>query len=86
MPVTEHLAELVRALDAGWKQMAERLEPAGKDAKVSLDAQPDGRVRLNVEKLDAIGAAIVLWTTKYIDAAVEQLKPRGMSSGTRTAP
>lgn len=32
MPVTEHLAELGRALDAGWKQMAERLESAGKDA------------------------------------------------------
>ncbi|MGC0421190.1 hypothetical protein ABIA38_006723 [Embleya sp. AB8] len=49
MPVAERLAELVRALDAGWKQMAGRLQSAGKDAKVSLDVHPGGRVKLNVE-------------------------------------
>jgi hypothetical protein len=34
MPVTEHLAELVRGLDAGWKQLAERPEEAGPAAPV----------------------------------------------------
>jgi hypothetical protein len=51
MPVAEHL----KALDASWKQMAERLESAGKDAKVPLDVQPNERVKLNVEKLGALG-------------------------------
>ncbi|MEU7028938.1 Tn3 family transposase [Streptomyces sp. NPDC046275] len=37
MPVEEHLAALVTALDAAWKLMAERLEEAGKDAKVSIE-------------------------------------------------
>ncbi|SNT35775.1 hypothetical protein SAMN05216276_103670 [Streptosporangium subroseum] len=35
MPVEEHLAELVRGLDAGWKQLAERLEEAGPAANSS---------------------------------------------------
>lgn len=33
MPVTEHLAELVLGLDAGWKQLAEGLEEAGPAAR-----------------------------------------------------
>lgn len=48
MPVTEHLAELVRGLGAGWKQLAERLQEAGPAAKVSVEVQDDGRVKLNV--------------------------------------
>ncbi|QKZ20827.1 hypothetical protein HUT05_27860 [Streptomyces chartreusis] len=43
MPVEEHLAGLVSALDAAWKLMAERLEEAGKDAKVSIEVQSGGR-------------------------------------------
>lgn len=30
----EHLAQLTRGLDAAWRQMADRLEEAGADAKV----------------------------------------------------
>ena len=45
MPVEEHLAgSWCAALDAAWKQIAERLEEAGADAKVSIEVQPtDGR-------------------------------------------
>jgi hypothetical protein len=42
MPVEEHLAALVSALDAAWKLMAERVEEAGKEAKVSIEVQPNG--------------------------------------------
>jgi TnpA family transposase len=74
MPVTEHLAELVRALDAGWKQMAERLESAGKDAKVSLDVQPNGRVKLNVEKLGALGEPKSLtWLRKRVEKMLPKI-------------
>jgi hypothetical protein len=55
VPVEEHLAALVRALDAAWKQMAERLQEAGADAKVSIEVPPGGRAKLNVEKLGALG-------------------------------
>lgn len=80
MPVEEHLAELVRGLDAGWKQLAERLQEAGPAAKVSIEVQDNGWVKLNVDKLGALGLvldAIVLWTTRYIDAAVTQLRAEG---------
>ncbi|GAA3466279.1 hypothetical protein [Nonomuraea roseola] len=53
VPVEEHLADLVRGLDAGWKQLAERLEEAGPAAKVSIEVQDDGRVKLNVDETDA---------------------------------
>ncbi|MQY37095.1 hypothetical protein SRB17_50990 [Streptomyces sp. RB17] len=43
MPVEQHLAELVRGLDAGWKQLAMRLQEAGPAAKVSIEVQDDGR-------------------------------------------
>ncbi|WP_328661222.1 hypothetical protein [Streptomyces sp. NBC_00334] len=73
LPVTEHLAELVGALDAGWRQIAKRLESAGKDAKVSLDVLPNGRVKLNVEKLGALGEPKSLaWLRK----GVEKMPPK----------
>ncbi|MFL6054035.1 MAG: Tn3 family transposase [Actinoallomurus sp.] len=80
MPVEEHLAELVRGLDAGWKLLAERLAEAGPAAKVSIETTESGRVKLNVDKLGALGLvlnAVVLWTTRYIDAAVAQLRAEG---------
>lgn len=74
MPVTEHLAELVWALDAGWKQMAERLEAAGKDAKVSLDVLPNGRVKLNVEKIGALGEPKSLaWLRKRVEKMLPKI-------------
>ncbi|MFD5199672.1 DUF4158 domain-containing protein [Streptomyces sp. NPDC058375] len=56
MPVEEHLAELVRGLDAGWKQFTERLEEAEPAAKVSTEVQDDGRVKLNVDKLGRLAS------------------------------
>jgi TnpA family transposase len=55
MPVEEHLAELVRGLDAGWKQLLERLEEARPAAKVTIEVQDNGRAKLNVDKLGALG-------------------------------
>ncbi|MDG9701552.1 Tn3 family transposase [Streptomyces sp. DH37] len=71
---------LHRGLDAGWEQLAERLEEAGPAAKVSVEVQDDGRVKPNVDKPGALGLvlnAIVLRTTRYIDAAVTRLQAEG---------
>lgn len=43
MPVEEHLAALVTALDAAWRQTADRLETAGQDTKVTIEFPPGGR-------------------------------------------
>ncbi|GAA1731087.1 hypothetical protein GCM10009680_85050 [Streptomyces yatensis] len=73
MSVTEHLAELVRGLDAGWKQLAERLEEAGPAAKVSIEVQDDGRVKLNVDKLGALGEPKSL---TWLRQRVEKMLPK----------
>ncbi|MFJ2893540.1 Tn3 family transposase [Streptomyces sp. NPDC087218] len=73
MPVTEHLEELVRGLDAGWKQLAERLEEAGPAAKVSIEVQDDGRVKLNVDKLGALGKPKSL---TWLRGRVEKMLPK----------
>ncbi|MCG5121578.1 Tn3 family transposase [Streptomyces sp. T7(2022)] len=71
--VTEHLAELVRGLDAGWKQLAERLEEAGPAAKISIEVQDDGRVKLNVDKLGALGEPKSL---TWLRRRVEKMLPK----------
>jgi TnpA family transposase len=64
-PVEEHLAGRVRALDAAWQLMAERLEEAGQDAKLSFEVQPNGRLKLNVDRLGALGESESLkWLRK----------------------
>jgi hypothetical protein len=55
MPVEEHLAAVVSALDEAGKQMAERLESAGQDTKVTIEVPPGGRAKLNVSNLGALG-------------------------------
>ena len=55
MPVEQHLAELVRGLDAGWKLLTERLAEAGPATKVSIEVTESGRAKLNVDKLGALG-------------------------------
>lgn len=72
MPVTEHLAELVRGLDAGWKQLATRLEEAGPAAKVSIEVQDDGRVKLNAG-LGALGESNSL---TWLRQRVEKMLPK----------
>ncbi|GGW28958.1 hypothetical protein GCM10010340_03250 [Streptomyces griseoloalbus] len=74
MPVQEHLAELVRGLDAGWKQLAERLQEAGPAAKVSIEVQDDGRVKLNVDKLGALGEPKSLtWLRKRVEKMLPKI-------------
>jgi len=50
-----HLARQVIALDAAWKQAAARLGEAGDDARVRILPGPNGRARLHVDHLDALG-------------------------------
>ncbi|MCQ4083913.1 Tn3 family transposase [Streptomyces sp. RB6PN25] len=69
-PVTEHLAERVRALDAAWQLMAERLEEAGQDAKLSFEVQLNGRLKLNVDRLGALGESKSLRWLRRTTAAM----------------
>ncbi|GAA2593295.1 hypothetical protein GCM10010411_28010 [Actinomadura fulvescens] len=73
MPVEEHLAELVRGLDAGWKPLAERLAEAGPSARVSIETTDSGRVRLNVDKLGALGEPQSL---AWLCGRVEKMLPK----------
>jgi TnpA family transposase len=73
-----HLRELVDVLDATWKQMAERLEEAGDDAKISIEVQSNGRAKLNVEKLHALGEPKSL---KWLRERVEKMLPKTDLSG-----
>ena len=58
----------MRGLDAGWKQLADRLEEAGPAANVSIEVQDDGRVKLNVDKLGAFGESKSLtWLRKRVE-------------------
>lgn len=53
-PVQTHLRELTGALDAAWRQLADRLDEAGDDAKVRVEPAADGRMRLSVARLQAL--------------------------------
>jgi TnpA family transposase len=73
-PVAEHLAGRVRALDAAWQLMAERLEEAGQDAKLSFEVQPNGRLKLNVDRLGALGEPKSLrWLRKTTAAMLPKI-------------
>jgi SAM-dependent methyltransferase len=54
-PVEEHLAEMVTALDGGWRQLAQRIEEAGPDASVRVVPGDGGRMRLSVSRLEKLG-------------------------------
>ncbi|MFD0271350.1 Tn3 family transposase [Streptomyces sp. NPDC127106] len=70
----QHLRDLVAVLDAAWKQMAERLEEAGADAKISIEVQPNGRAKLNVEKLHALGEPKSLaWLRKRVEKMLPKI-------------
>ena len=69
-PVDEHLAGRVRALDAAWQLMAERLAEAGQDAKLSFEVQPNGRPKLNVARLGALGEPASLRWLRSTTAAM----------------
>lgn len=70
----EHLKELIGVLDATWKQMAERLAEAGDDAKISIEVQPNGRAKLNVEKLHALSEPKSLdWLRKRVEKMLPKI-------------
>ena len=72
--VEEHLAGRVRALDAAWQLMSERLEEAGQDAKLSFEIQPNGRLKLNVDRLGALGESKSLkWLRKTTAAMLPRI-------------
>jgi TnpA family transposase len=52
---SQHLAGLTRELDAAWRLLAGRMAEAGADAPVRLVPEDDGRIRLAVDRLEAIG-------------------------------
>ncbi|MDX3225445.1 hypothetical protein PV419_06930 [Streptomyces sp. ME19-01-6] len=70
----QRLGELIEVLDATWKQMAERLEEAGTDAKIGVEVQPGGRAKLNVEKLHALGEPKSLdWLRKRVEKMLPKI-------------
>jgi TnpA family transposase len=53
--VDAHLEEVTVELDAAWRQLADRIAEAGPDAGVQIEPDADGRMRLGVSRLDAVG-------------------------------
>jgi Tn3 transposase DDE domain len=51
----QHLAGLTQELDAAWRLLAGRMAEAGTGAPVRLVPEDDGRIRLAVDRLDAVG-------------------------------
>lgn len=54
-PAPVQLARPLVTLDAAWKQTAARLGEAGEDARARVLPGPDGRARLHVDHLEALG-------------------------------
>nr|WP_229819475.1 hypothetical protein [Streptomyces lateritius] len=58
----------------GRKQLAERLEEAGPAAKASIEVQDDGWVKLNVDKLGALGEPKPLtWLRKRVERMLPKI-------------
>jgi hypothetical protein len=73
-PAERHLSELTGGLDAAWRLLGQRLEEAGPDASVRIvRGDVDGRVKLAVERLDAVGEPASL---VQLRAAVAAMLPR----------
>ena len=51
----EGRAVLVQELDAAWRLLADRMAEAGANAPVRLVSEDDGRIKLAVDRLEAIG-------------------------------
>ena len=75
MPVGEHLASPSRGLDAAWRQMAERLDEAGADAKVEVVVPTDGGLpRLSVVNLGALDEPeSLIWLCKTTAAMLPRV-------------
>ncbi len=69
-PVHEHLSGQVALLDAAWSQMVDRLAEAGDTASVRIVPDAGGRVRLSVERLDALEIPESLTELRRLTAAM----------------
>ncbi|GAA3466120.1 hypothetical protein [Nonomuraea roseola] len=76
----EHLVGRVRALDAAWQLMAERLEEAGQDAKLSFEVQPGGRLKLNVDRIGALGESKSLRWPSVMQKRLARIYGHGTSA------
>src|ERR1019366_8611022 len=72
-PAPAHLARQLITLDAAWKQTAARLGEAGDDARARVVPGPNGRARLVVDHLDALGdPGSLVW----LRATAQTMMPR----------
>jgi TnpA family transposase len=69
-PAGRHLSGLVRELDAAWQLLAGRMAEAGTGAPVRLVPEDDGRIRLAVDRLEAIGEPASLTRLRETVAAM----------------
>lgn len=69
-PVEQHLAAYAAALDAAWRLLAQRITEAGPDASVRIVPGDGGRMRLSVEKLEALGEPAALVALRKTVAAM----------------
>lgn len=67
---TGHLREQVEVLDAAWRQLADRMTEAGTDASVRIVPGAEGRMRLSVERLDALDIPASLTELREVTAAM----------------
>ena len=72
-PAPAHLARQLITLDAAWKQTAARLGEAGDDARARVVPGPNGRARLHVDHLDALGETDSL---VWLRATAQAMLPR----------
>ncbi|MEU2639598.1 Tn3 family transposase, partial [Micromonospora fulviviridis] len=68
--VDEHLAACAATLDAAWRLLAQRIEEAGPDASVRIVPGEGGRMRLSVQKLEALGEPASLVALRKTVAAM----------------
>ena len=69
-PVQTHLRSQAAVLDAAWRQMADRLAEAGDTAIVRVVPDAEGRMRLSVERLDALDIPASLVELRELTAAM----------------
>ncbi len=69
-PVETHLRELAGSLDAAWRQTVDRLAEAGPDSPVRVEPAADGRMRLAVSRLEALGEPDSLVALRATTAAM----------------
>lgn len=73
-PAPVLLARQLVTLDAAWKQTAARLGEAGDDARARVVAGPDGRARVHVDHLEAIGESdSLVWLRRTAQAMLPRV-------------